>query len=192
IVNMQGGPDLIPFIPFVAIFTALTVVASLRFCYKRFLPRLAARAIRWDLIAAGAALIVWLGLSVGRGVRYHVPPGFTLQDQDKQVGVVCEALGPDDKIYVHGSVELLVLLKKPNLNPYTFLNQGIDRFAASRRGVDLAALVDEIEMARPKVVALSRLKTVAAQDLLESWVAAHYDKLVEYAPSDVYVRKPEL
>src|SRR5262249_22372269 len=138
IVNMQGGPDLIPFIPFVAIFTALTVVVSLRFCYRRLLPRLASRAIRWDLAAAGVALFVWAGLSVGRGVRYHVPPGFTLEDQDNQMRVVSEALGPDGKIYVHGSVELLVLLKKSNLNPYTFLNQGIDRFEASRRGVDLA------------------------------------------------------
>lgn len=92
-------------------------------------------------------------------------------------------------MYVHGSVELLVLLHRKNLNPYPFLNQGIDVYAAARRSCTVEDLIDEMKNERPRLVALSRLKSVGSRDLLEDWVARDYDKLESYEASDVYVRR---
>ncbi|HMG36121.1 MAG TPA: DolP-mannose mannosyltransferase [Blastocatellia bacterium] len=191
ILNMQGGPDLIPFIPFVAILASWALVGSIRFCCDRLFARRSA-GFKLDQVMCGMVLSALMIIALGRGIGYHVPAGFTLQDQEKQMSVLSEVLSGNDKVYVHGSVELLVLLKRPNVNPYTFLNQGIDRFESARRGIDLTALVDAIEAERPRLVALSRLKTVASQELLEKWVDEHYDKFDRYTPSDVYIRKPGL
>lgn len=183
IVNMQAGPDLIPFIPFIGMFAAWFLVQLGRFVSQR------ASGVRWDLlIPVGAALLMAL-VAVGRGLSYRIPPGFTLQDQDARFKTISDLLGPDDKIYVHGSVELLVLLNRPNLNAYTFLNQGIDRFASARRSVDFTAILDEMEAGRPKLVALSRLRTVASRELIERWVQEHYDKLESLADGGVYLRR---
>lgn len=183
IVNMQAGPDLLPFIPFIGMFAGWFLVELGRFVSQRM------SGVRWDLLIPVSAALLMLFVAVGRGLSYRIPPGFTLQDQDERFKAISELLGPNDKIYVHGSVELLVLTGRQNLNAYPFLNQGIDRFAAARRSIDLTAIVDEIEAERPKLVALSRLRTVASRDLLERWVGEHYDKLDGFADGGVYVRR---
>ena len=189
IINMQAGPDLIPFIPFIGIFLGWFLVGLGRLISSRFPSRAKPSVTRRDLLIPGFALLAMIFIALGRGAFYRIPPGFTLQDQDAQFKALSDLLGPDDKIYVHGSVELLVLLQRPNLNPYTFLNQGIDRFASSRRAGDFNLILDELEAQRPKLVALSRLRTVSSRDLLERWVGENYDKLDSFTDSDVYVRK---
>ena len=189
IINLQGGPDLLPFIPFMGMFLGWLLVGLGRVLSSRLASRAKPIVMRWDLLIPGFALLAMIFVAMGRGTFYRIPPGFTLQDQDAQFQALSDLLGPDDKIYVHGSVELLVLLQRPNLNPYTFLNQGIDRFASSRRSGDFNLILDEMEAQRPKLVALSRLRTVASRDLLERWVSEQYDKLDSFTDSDVYVRK---
>jgi hypothetical protein len=43
--------------------------------------------------------------------------------------------------------------------------------------------------ARPKIVALSRLRTVSARDRLFAWVGEEYQKLESFTYGDVYIRK---
>lgn len=187
IINMQAGPDLIPFIPFFAMFTGWLLVrlGELAVSSARARPT----KIRWDLLAPGAALTVFLLVALARGVAYRIPPSFTLQDQDRAFEKIAAQLSPDDKVYVHGYAELLVFLNRPNLNQYTFLNQGIDGFAASRRGGDFKLILDEMESQTPKLVVLSRMKTVASRELLEGWVAEHYSLFESLPSADVYIRK---
>lgn len=183
IINMQAGPDLIPFIPFISIFVAWFLVQLGRWISGR------APGVRWDLLIPAGALLLMLFVALGRGLAYRTSPGFTLQDQDARFKSISELLRPEDKLYVHGSVELLVLLNRRNMNAYTFLNQGIDGFAAARRSADFSTIIAEMESERPKLVALSRLKTVASRDLLEQWVNERYEKLESLADGGVYVRK---
>jgi hypothetical protein len=145
--------------------------------------------IRWDLLAPGAALAVFFLVALARGVAYRIPAGFTLQDQDRSFEKIAAQLSPDDKVYVHGYAELLVFLNRPNLNQYTFLNQGIDGFAASRRGGDFKSILEEMESQAPKLVVLSRMKTVASRELLEEWVGEHYVLFESFPSADVYIRK---
>jgi hypothetical protein len=181
---MQAGPDLIPFIPFIGMFAGLAIVQI-----GKQLARFKRPSIRWDLWVPAAALAVMLMLALGRGLVYRTVPGFRLQDQDRQFKTISELLGPDDKIYVQGAVELLVLLNRPNLNPYVLLNKGVDTFAAARRSADFSAIIAEMESERPKLVALSRMNGVYSRDLLRQWVDKHYDKLEEFTYGDVYIRK---
>lgn len=183
IINMQAGPDLIPFIPFIGMFAGWFLVQLGRFVSHKW------SRPRWELWIPVSALLVMTLAALGRGLSYRIPPGFTLQDQEARSGRISSLLGPNDTLYVHGSVEILVLLNRPNLNAYTFLNQGIDRFAAARRSVDFAAILDEMETARPKLVALSRLRTVGSRDLLERWVRDHYDALDSVGEGGVYLRR---
>jgi len=187
IINMQAGPDLIPFIPFFAMFTGWLLVRLGEFAVSS--ARARATHIRWNLLTPGAALTVFLLVALARGVAYRIPAGFTLQDQDRSFGKIAAQLSTDDKVYVHGYAELLVFLNRPNLNQYTFLNQGIDGFAASRRGGDFKVILDEMESQTPKLVVLSRMKTVASRELLERWVAEHYVLFESFPSADVYIRK---
>jgi hypothetical protein len=128
-------------------------------------------------------------IALFRGATYRLDGG-TIGDQDKAFKVVAEALGPNEKIYVHGTTELLVLLNKPNLNPYVDLDWGKDDYLAGRKyNGSFKALVDEMEAQAPKVVALSRLRVVAHRVELEQWAAEHYDKLDVPGYEGIYIRK---
>jgi hypothetical protein len=186
LINMQSGPDLIPFIPFFGIFAGWFVVKSGQFISTRQ-QRVSGKALRWDLLVLAAGLI--LIVAFARGTAYWVAGGHALQDQERQFRQLSDLLGPGDTAYVHGYAELLVLLNRPNLNPYPFLNQGIDGFAASRRGGDFNVILDEMEAGRPKLVVLARMKTVASREMIERWVDQHYDKLESFGPAQAYIRK---
>lgn len=187
LVNFQAGPDLIPFIPFIALFAA-----------KFFLDAgsLVRSRIKWfktrpDLQLARVAIAVILIVTFVRAALYKIE-GPTLKQQDEAFKTVSQLIGPNDKIYVHGMTEILVLLNRPNLNPYVFLDWGADDFAGFRKGEPFQAIIDEMEAQAPRIIALSRLKVVTHRDDFKRWAEEHYDKLeLPLAGYDgVYVRKP--
>jgi len=187
LVNFQAGPDLIPFIPFIAIFAAKFFLDAGRLVRSRI--RLF--KLRPHLNLARAAILVILSVTFVRAARYRIE-GPTLNQQDEAFKTVSQLIGPNDKIYVHGMSEMLVLLNRPNLNPYVFLDWGADDFAGLQKGEPFQAIIDEIEAQAPRVVALSRLKVVTHRDDFKRWAEEHYNKLeLPLAGYDgVYVRKP--
>lgn len=192
LVNFQAGPDLLPFIPFVGIFASLFLVTGGRWfdSIKRKNGR--PNRVRWGvaLPAFAASVILLIALFCGATDRLD---GWTIRDQDEAFKVVAEALGPNEKIYVHGTTELLVLLNKPNLNPYVDLDWGKDDYLAGEKyNGSFEALINEMEAQAPKIVALSRLKVVTHRDEFKRWTGEHYDKLeLPLSGYDgVYVRKP--
>ena len=87
---------------------------------------------------------------------------------------------------------MLVLIHRPNMNPYIFLPYGKDDYIGSKVAGGFKTILDEMEAQAPKVVALSRLRTVTHQEDLLQWAADHYVKLpLEFAHDSVYVRKLE-
>ena len=108
------------------------------------------------------------------------------------VRAVADLLGPDDKIYVHGTLELLVLMNKPNLNPYIFLDRGKDRYIAERTPGGFAAIIDQMKSESPKVIAISRIQNVAHRQELLDWAAEQYDRFpLKFAHNSAYVRKEQ-
>ena len=191
LINFQAGPDLLPFIPFVGIFAAYFFVSAGSWLNSIKRDKERRSNVRWESWVPALAASTMLLLALFRGATYKPNEG-TIRDQDKAFKVVADAMGPDDKMYVHGTTELLVLLNKPNLNPYVFLDWGMDDFVARRNhNGSFKALLDEMEAQAPKIVALSRLKVVAHRVELEQWAAAHYDKLDVPGYEGIYIRKPQ-
>jgi hypothetical protein len=191
VINWQGEECLIPFFPFIGIFAGYFVIAISRIVVIPFVTRsgLAVRVIEWAPVLP-LALIFFSVINHAR--HYQLEPGRTLQDQETAFKAVSDSLGPDDKIYVHGTLELLVLLHRANMNPYIFLPYGKDEYIGSKVPGGFKAILEEMEAQAPKVVALSRLRTVTHQDDLLQWASDHYVKLpLEFAHDSVYVRKVE-
>ena len=188
LINFQGGPDSIPFFPFIGMFAGWSIVRFARLITSitsdwRFMPKL-----RVDVLLPAIAVVAILALVLLRALTYR-PGGQTLQDQYAAIGPVSELLGPQDQIYVHGSVEILVLLNRPNLNPYVFLDWGADDFAARRQSVTFEAIIDRMEAQMPKLVSISRLRKVNHRDDFQRWVDEHYEKLDLYNYDKIMIRR---
>lgn len=187
VINFQAGPDLIPFFPFIGIFAGWFFVkageaaASIDWIKHSRWP-----AREWWVPSLAAVMVLIIILT--RTATYRMDT-WTLQYQDQEFKTLSDLLGPYDKIYVHGTVEILVLLNRPNLNPYVLLDWDADNFAGSRRPGGWSAIMDEMESQAPKLVAISRLRTVTHRIDLERWVQEHYDKLELFKYERVYIRK---
>lgn len=187
LINFQGPPDLIPLFPFAGIFAGWTVMrvgrAAGSIAPFTKLPPPVSRAI----VGIGALVVIFAVVFVRAGT--FKLDGFNLQDQDAAMLQLRQQLQPGDKIYVHGAVEILVLLNTPNLNPYVDFDWGKDTFAASRRGVTFQQLIDEMEAEAPKYVSITRLRKVYHREELEQWVSEHYEQLDLLKFNKLYVRK---
>jgi hypothetical protein len=190
-INLQGGADLIPFLPFVGMFAAVAIIYALdqvTGLLSRYLPGIAARpgvaAIRGAAFATAFACV--FAFSVADAFSYKRSP--TLQDQDVEIAEIKSHLGPGDKIYVHGKTEILVLSGLTNASKYFFLDRGKDLYLSEVEPGGFAGWFERLKAERPKVVALSRIRPVEhGKDFLE-WVkqdyVKHEGKIFSY-----YVRK---
>jgi hypothetical protein len=189
LINFQAGPDLLPFIPFVGIFAAYSFLSAGSWLNSIDRDKQRRSKVRWESYVPAVAASTMLLLALFRGATYKPTEG-TIRDQDKAFKVVADVLGPNDKIYVHGTTEILVLLNRPNLDPYVDFDWGKDDYIAKRKyNGSFAALLDEMEAQAPKVAALSRLKVVSHRVELEQWVAAHYEKLDVPGYDGIYIRR---
>lgn len=186
VINFQGGPDSIPFFPFVGIFVGWAIVR-----FARLLPSIKwsfMREARGSVLLPAIAVAAIFALVLFRAVTYRAGER-TLQEQYAAIAPVSEMLGPDDQIYVHGSAEILVLLNRPNLNPYVFLDWGADDFAAQRQSVTFETIIDRMEAQAPKLVSISRLRKVNHRADFERWLDQHYQKLDLYNYDRLMIRK---
>jgi DolP-mannose mannosyltransferase len=189
-INLQGGPDLIPFFAFIGMFAGWFFVEGSRLITVDRTAKLLGRSVPLRHVIPAGVVLVILGFALVRAHRYGVGEVWTLQREEDEARLVGSLLGQNDKIFVHGTVELLVLLNKPNLNPYVDLDAGKDDYIAQRNyGGSFQALVDEIESQTPKIVAVSRLRDVAHRAELETWVAERYSPLKLELFNGVYVRR---
>ena len=189
LINFQSGPDLIPFFPFIGIFAAWCLVRAGQFV-SSIGSKSGARQLVKQWHVPALALLAILIVLAARAVT-HRSDSLTLESQDQELTGIAELLGPDDKIYVHGSVEILVLLNRPNLNPYVFLDWDADTFAGSRKPGGWSGIMDEMEAQAPKLVAISRLRAVTHRADFERWVEAHYDKLELPTYDRIYIRRQD-
>jgi hypothetical protein len=189
LINFQGGPDLLPLFPFIGIFAGWLLVEAGRLIGA---SRLARGTFSLDLTRAlpVLAIVIVLTLLVIRSVTYRSESGLTLEDQDREFQAISKLLAPDDKIYVHGTLEILVSLNKPNLNPYIMFDEGKDDYIAKRKyGGSFEAILNELGAEAPKIISLSRLRHVAHGAEFERWVLERYQELPVSGYDNIYVRK---
>lgn len=188
LINFQGAPDLIPLFPFIGIFSGWFFVEAGRLLASRLFGE--SRSSLKLAIAPGLALGVILVLLAARSILYRGERGPTLQDQREEFQAISNVLGPEDRIYVHGTMEILVLLARRNSNPYIMFDEGKDDFLAARKyGGSFNAVLDEIDAQAPKVVSLSRLRHVSHRAELEGWISERYQELPVAGYDVIYVRK---
>lgn len=188
LINLQSGPDLIPLFPFIGMFAGwlITEVSGRLTSFGVVTTKPALR--RTVQLLPAVALLLVCTVAVVRAARSKLD-GPTLEHQDQQLKTVTDLIGPDDKIYVHGSVELLLLLNRPNLNPYIMWDHGKASYVVAKKyGGSVDAMIDAIEAEAPKLVALSRLKHIPEGTALERWVENHYDR-VPISGYEIYLRK---
>jgi hypothetical protein len=190
LLNFQGGPDLIPLFPFVGIFAAwLIAETGVRLASSRAM-RTNRSSFDFTKVIPGLAIIVFLLLLGSRAFNYRSEAGQTLEDQKRAFHSISERLDPDDRVYVHGTLEILVLLNRQNLNPYIMFDEGKDDFVAARKyGGSFDSFLDELGAAAPKIISLSRLRHVAHGVELERWVLQRYEALPISGYDDIYIRK---
>jgi DolP-mannose mannosyltransferase len=188
LVRFNAGPYLIPFVPFVGIFFGWFVTESVRMVKKGRYHGIPAEGKNAYWLP-NVVLLFMLSLTGYRAIAYQFESIPTLQDQDRKFEALSSMLSGSETIYVHGTTEILVLLNKPNLNPYIFLDSGKDDYVAAKKyGGSFEAIVDEIDSGAPKIVALSRLERVSHRHELRRWVEQHYEPL-SLPGYDVYARK---
>jgi hypothetical protein len=178
-INFQSGPDLVPLFPFGGLFAAF-------FIAKLGRSRLRNANLRLLLNTSIAVLLL---LILIRSLTYRVEAEQTLHDQENRIASISNMLSTTDKILVHGTVEILVLLNRPNLNPYVDLRQGKDEFVAQRTPGGFNTLVSQMEDAAPKIVAFSRAGRLHHREELRQWITDHYDPFELAGFEGIYLRR---
>ena len=187
LINFQGPPDLIPLFPFAGIFAGWLFVGFGRMAGRMIPVGVLSRPFASSIVGVGVFVVI-LAVVFVRAVTFQLG-GLKLKDQDAAIQQLRQELQPEDKIYVHGAVEILVLLNTPNLNPYVDFDWGKDNFAASRRGLSFQQLIDEMEAQDPKYIALTRLRMVYHRKELEQWAHERYQRLDLLPFRRLYVRR---
>ena len=189
LIRFNAGPYLIPFLPFIGLFFGWAIVELSNIVNKRWFAK-SLIDLKGELPLL--VIVVLLCVAAYRAVAYRFESIQTLQAQDQAFQTVRRILNDGDKVYVHGTTELLVLLDRSNLNPYIFLDYGKDDYiAAQKYGGSFVALVDEMEIQAPKVIALSRLQKVSHRNELRQWAETYYVSLGLPGYEEISVRKSE-
>jgi len=176
LIDIQGGADLIPLLPFVAAFAAVALVFAVEQA-ARLAQRWQPTLNRSQMETAGTALLLVLALAFSLGELLATEHDFpTLADQDKEVRVITSYLAPGDNIFVHGNVEILVLSGLTNASKYFLLDRGKDGYLDQVEAGGFSGWLDRLKAERPKVVALERLKSLGHVRELEEWVETDYNE----------------
>lgn len=175
-INIQGGVDMIPLLPFVAIFAAIGIVWAID-RGSDLVARANSNASRSTI--AGSAFAVLLALvmivSVADVLLFNVEHP-TLKEQEAEISEITSHLGPGDQIYVHGLAEILVLSRLPNADKHFFLDRGKDEYLDRVEPGGFEGWLARLKSKRPKIVALERMKFVEHREEFYDWVRADYEE----------------
>jgi hypothetical protein len=187
-IDIQGGADMIPFLPFVAILSAVAI----GFAFDELMDLLARRRLLKNRYAASAVVFASicatiLLVDVVNLVRARTRSP-NLADQQAEVSEIVSFMQPGDKIYVHGIMEILVLSGLPNCDKHFFVDRGKDMYLDKAEPGGFDGWFARLKAQRPRIVALERLKWVRRKDAFLNWVAEDYVKR-EGKIFTYYVRK---
>jgi hypothetical protein len=173
-ISFQAGADLIPLLPFTAIFAAVAlvwIVERVGSLVSRVRPATDRQTVEaWMCIA----LLVFI---LGRGVvdAFSFERGFpTLQDQDVAISEIVAHLQPGEKIYAHGASGVLVLAGLTNASKYYYLDRGKDEYLDQVEPGGFVGWLERLKAERPRIVVLDRLTWSKYANYFEQWVAAEY------------------
>jgi hypothetical protein len=172
-IDIQGGADLIPLLPFVAVFAALAIVWLLKGA-AALVARARPSINRAAIESRGGALAAAIILAVGVGDALLARRDQSLKAQDAEVAQIVSYLQPGDKLYVHGQTEILVLSGLTNASKYYLLDRGKDEYLDRILAGGFAGWLQTLKEDSPKIVVLNRMKTLLHRDEFFDWVRQDY------------------
>jgi hypothetical protein len=84
-------------------------------------------------------------------------------------------LQPEDKVFVYGSTQILVLSGLNNASKYFYLDRGKDQYLDQVEPGGFEGWLERLKSERPKVIALSRIAPADRIGELQVWAAQEYD-----------------
>ena len=172
-IDIQSGPDLIPLVPFVAIFAAVAIEFVVEQTANLF-----SRAGKNSGLIQSWAPVAIVAFILYRNVSgaFFFERGFpTLKDQRPAVEEITSHLEPGDKIFVYGRTEILVLSGLTSVSKYFLLDRGKAQYLNQVEPGGFNGWLERLKAERPKIVALDRLGTDGSLQPLEEWVATEYE-----------------
>jgi hypothetical protein len=175
-INIQGGADLIPLLPFIAIFAAVAIdclISGAIALLARARLQVDREMLKQTSVALLVVLILALNVQSARSERVSFP---TLQDQDVEISEIRSHLAPEDTIFVQGAAQILVLSNLPNASRHYFLDRGKDSYLDLIEPGGFTGWLERLKATRPRVVALDRMKTLDYKDEFLKWVSEDYEE----------------
>lgn len=173
-IDIQGAVDLIPLLPFVAIFAAVVLDYALD-----ALGHVSVRAGlegKRAIIERCAAVILITAMLYQSMLRMNPVENVlpSLGDQDAIVAEILAQLQPGDKVFTHGVPELLVLGRLTNASKYFLLDRGKDVYLDVVEPGGFAGWLDRLKAERPRIISLGRFAEVEHEKDFRAWAAADY------------------
>lgn len=175
-INIQGAADLIPLLPFIAIFAALALIWAVDIAgavVSRRRPALSHAKL--GLSGFAIVLAVVMTINAFNGLRYRVAFP-TLKDQEADIAEMRSRLEPGEKIFVQGASQILVLSGLTNASRHYFLDRGKDSYLDKVEPGGFAGWFARLKAERPKLVAIDRTKNVDHRDDFVDWVRTDYEE----------------
>lgn len=187
-ISLQGEQDLIPFLPFIGIFSSFILISLLDLIaglIGRLSPRINVRRV--EVVMSVVLLIAVFVVSVRSVFSFSVGRK-DLVAQRADAAEIVSLLQPGDEIWVHGQTEMLVVSGLTNSHKYTNLDHGKDNYLDQVEPGGFQEWFEKLKSDRPRVVVFTRSKIVDRRAEFLDWLNRDYDrrngKLFSY-----YVRK---
>jgi hypothetical protein len=189
-INVQGSADFFPFLPFTAIFASLAIITVLDLVIN-VLTRAGLRRYRPAALAlsSAAVLVVVFFTHVTDAFSYH-RQGLTFQDQEADVSEIASWLEPGEKVFAHGSTEVLVIGGFTNASRYFFLDRDKDVYMDQVEPGGFDGWFKRLRAERPKIVLLTRMRKVRHKNDFYEWVKSEYEQR-QGSVLTYYIRKGE-
>ncbi|MFY9609541.1 MAG: DolP-mannose mannosyltransferase [Blastocatellia bacterium] len=174
-INIQGPDDLIPLLPYVAIFAAVAIIQSLD-SIADLLFQLMRRPAHPVIKQTSYVLILcWISFNDAASAFAYQLNGPHLEEQILAAREITSHLAPGDKVYAHGNVQLLVLSGLRNAERHVLLDRGKDTFMDRVEPGGFASWFASLKDKRPKIVVLARLKNVDRGHEFKTWIENEYE-----------------
>lgn len=173
-IDIQGGPDLIPLLPFVATFSAFAILFVVDQCAKlwqRVKPGLNRGLFDRYAVLVIVVFMIYSDVTVAFYFERAFP---TLADQEAAVQELMRSFRPGDSIFTYGQTELLVLTGMTNASKYFLLDRGKAGYLDQVEPGGFNGWLEELKRQRPRIVAMERLMNDNDLKPLEEWVAEDY------------------
>jgi hypothetical protein len=174
-VNMGDEEDLIPLLPFVAMFSAVLLIYLVETgasALSRLVPVIDRAALVRYSTATVCAIVFLTRVIDAVSVR---GPAIELKAQDVDVSEMVSQLGPGEKVFVLGRSEALVLSGLNNMSKHFNLDHHKDDYLDRVEPGGFAGWFERLKAQRPKVVVLGRIQLLSRKEAFLQWIEAEYE-----------------